>query len=138
MDFSKLDTASPASAGEVLQIKHPATGETLEGTTIMLRGSDSPEFQVAAQQIMNKRLAAMNRKGTVYEVSAEVLLRDGIENLVAVTIGWEAIELDGKTLEFSTANARRLYSDKRFPWLREQVDEFVSDRRNFLKALPAK
>lgn len=138
MDFSKLDTASPAAAGEILQLRHPITGDILEGTTIMLRGSDSPEFQKASQAALNRRLEVMNRKGSGSLVSAEMIQKDMVENLVAVTIGWEGIEMDGNPYSYSPVNARLLFGDIRFPWLREQVDAFVGDRKNFLKASTGK
>lgn len=134
MDFSKLDTATPANAGEALQIINPFTGEPLEGTIILLRGADSAEFQRATKAAGNRRLESMTKKGAQNTVTIEALAKDTVEAFVAVTIGWSGIELDGKELDYSEANARKLYSDERFPWLVEQLDTFVGNRRNFMKA----
>lgn len=133
MDFSKLDVATTASAGEALELKHPVTGEILQGVKIFLRGMDSPEFQNTKRVALNRRLEQSARRGSQAPITVERLDQDNIDIFVAVTIGWEGVELDGKLIEFSPEKARLLYNDRRFPWVVEQIDEFVGDRKNFYK-----
>ena len=56
---------------------------------------------------------------------------EGIEVLAACTLGWKGVVVDGAPLPCSRDNAIMLYT--RFPWLREQVDQFVSDRSVYLQ-----
>ena len=131
MDFNLLDTATPASAGKKLQLRNPFTGEELAGVTITLLGIDSSEYQQIERSILNHRLERGNAI-----VTAEKLSSDLIDTLAAVTVGWEGIELDGKVVDYAPEKARLLYSDKRFPWLMEQVEAFIRDRKNFVKPSP--
>ncbi len=66
------------------------------------------------------------------QISAEEIENDDLEQLVAVTVAWSGVGLDGSDLPYSADNARKLY--KRLPWLREQAGAFVTDRANFLLA----
>ena len=53
--------------------------------------------------------------------------------LAAMTVGWEnVLDTDGTEIAFSTEVARALYVS--YPVVREQVDTFVANRRNFLRA----
>lgn len=128
MDLTALDTATPASVGEKLQLRHPFTGEDLAGVTITLRGLDSDEYQTTFRSIINRKLEKSNAIQT-----AEKLEQENIELLVSVTMNWDGIEVDGKHIPYSSERARLLYSDRRFPWIREQVEGFIGDRRNFWK-----
>ncbi len=53
-----------------------------------------------------------------------------IDVLVACTLGWEGLGDKEGPLAFTPENARRLYID--YPVIREQVDNFVGNRGNFL------
>ena len=61
---------------------------------------------------------------------------DTIELLAAVTAGWRGdFVLDGTPLPYTEHNAQQLY--RRFAWIREQVDQAVGNRANFLPRSPA-
>jgi hypothetical protein len=128
MDLIAFDTATPAGIGEKLQLRSPFTGEDLAGVTITLRGVDSAEFQQAQRSVLNRRLERTNAVQT-----AEKIEQEAIELLVSVTVDWEGIVVEGKEIKFTPDLARLLYADKRFPWIKEQVEVFISDRRNFWK-----
>ena len=125
MDLSKL-SVSPEPQRMV--VRHPVTNENTD-IEIFLVGLDSP---VAAAEVQRKTQERLNRglsRGRV-RVSVEELEHDQIALLVKCTKGWQNVELNGQPLSHSDANAATIYREYR--WLREQVDEFLSERANFL------
>lgn len=137
MDLATLDMAA-ADTGAVMTVRHPISDAVLEGTdgqpiTITLAGSDSERFRKVQRASANRRLKTQSsRRG---QITSEEIEADALETLAACTIAWHGLVVDGEALECNAVNARKAY--KRLPWLREQVDAFVGDRANFLKASPS-
>lgn len=134
MDFATLDIAPVANSGAKCFLVHPATrqalldAETGEQYYLLLAGQDSDIWKKAQRKITNKRLANRNRA----KVTAEELEDENLEVLASCTLGWgPKMVLDGITLEFSLSNVLKVY--RRLPWAREQADEFISDRGNYLR-----
>lgn len=131
MDLSNFDTTAAAQAGAKLELKAPNGDPLLQDdgapVTITLLGRDSDVWRRAERAALDRRVNT--RKKTVQSADLE---RDALEALVAVTVGWSGIVLDGNALDCTPPNVRRVY--ERFRWVREQVDEFVGDRANFLPA----
>lgn len=130
-DLANLESADE---GVPVTILHPATNQPLRDddgndVTITVMGQDSQAFQQAKRRAMNRRMAAM-RGGRGAKLTAEELEAENIATLVACTVGWSGLALEGKPLTFDAKNVRMVY--ERFPWIREQVDEFIGDRANFL------
>ena len=125
MDLTQFDVVSPANEGVWMNLEHPVTGEPLD-VKIKLAGVDSDYYKKELRKQQNKKFKKGFRK-----LSAEELEADTIELLVACTLDWEGVELEGQALECNPENVRKIY--KRFPWIREQVDNFINDRANFLK-----
>lgn len=131
-----FDDYNTADERSVLEVKHPATGLPLvmdgeNPVRITLVGMDSERYRSSVRARTNKRLKAA--ADTVRsQVSAEMLESEALDLLAACTMGWTGIYVKGEAFAFSAENARQLYS--RLPWLREQVDGFIADRANFLKA----
>lgn len=119
---SQLDTAE-------INIAHPLTGEET-GMKIRVVSLDSDKYHQISMKLQNENIkyARKNRGKT----TAEKLSSDAIELLANVTVGWDNIKINGKDLPFSLENARKLYED--YAFIKEQVDEFIGDRRNFIKA----
>jgi hypothetical protein len=137
-NLSCLDTTAVAESGAVMKVRNFATGEVLmtedkKPVTIVLAGEDSERFKKADFANRNRRIDRMQGGVRGAKASAAELDSDNLEMLVAVTIGWSNIAIDGDDeLPFSHDNARVLYT--KLPWLREQAQAFVLDRTNFLKA----
>jgi hypothetical protein len=137
-NLSSLDTTAVAESGAVMKVRNFATGEVLmtedkKPVTIVLAGEDSERFKKADLANRNRRIDRMQVGVRGAKASAAELDSDNLEMLVAVTIGWSNIAIDGDDeLPFSHDNARVLYT--KLPWLREQAQAFVLDRTNFLKA----
>jgi hypothetical protein len=144
VDLSKLNTAAKADEGAELVLVHPATGDELVDNTdpknpkkvsLRLLGTDSETFQTVSHKINNKRLEraakASGKRGAAAKVlSSESTDAEGLEQLVACTVGWSNVDLNGGPLEFSKDNAHLLYTTLR--WVREQAEAFILDRANFL------
>ena len=127
MDISKLNFSEAQAAR--MPLLHPVEGTPLkhkdEEMYIDLYGSDSDLYRKTMRQYGNKQLnTKANKKKTIEEleeVSTTLLSK--------VTADWR-IYIDGSWLEFSPQAAKALYED--YNWIKEQVDEFVNDRSNFL------
>jgi hypothetical protein len=128
-----MDLEVSADEGALMEVRHPTTGEVLrhdDGSafTIKLIGRDSEKFIAVARSQADRRLQQTMR--TRAPVLSKVADADEIELLVSATVEWDII-LGGKKPESTANNYRDAY--KRFRWLREQVDEFVGNRGNFMK-----
>lgn len=124
IDLGALDTAALCDKGAELELLHPVTGEPL-GARITLAGVDSRLWRRAVAAVADRR----GKRGQ--RPTAESARADGIEILARCTLGWSGMTLDGKELPCTEENARLVYG--RFPWLREQVDAFCSDRASYLR-----
>lgn len=130
-----LSTLEPTTDSVPVQLRHPTTNERLttdtgQAITVSIVGMDSEQFRTRHRAIINKRLNA----GKKAKVTAEEIEAEAIETIAACITGWQHIELDGKAMEFSKGAAKTLLT--RLPWLREQLDEAIADRANFLKTSP--
>ena len=134
MDLSSLDTRKAAEDGATLTLRHPVDDTPLADDkgnpiTITVVGTDSSTFKRAMHAQADKRLNTPNGR---QRVTMQAFEDDTINLLVAATIDWSGIIVDGAPLPFSNDNARKLY--ERFPWIKEQANTFIGDRANFLKA----
>lgn len=120
MDLSTLLPKNDA----VIQLKHPVTGEFLPDIEVQIVGHDSSVFKNA---IKARAKAQIARKSKELDLNANE--RDTIELLAQCTLGWKGISEGSKVIEFSFDNAVSLYT--RYNWIKEQIDNAISDRANF-------
>lgn len=145
MDLEKLNTAKASNAGFELQLRDPATNDDLQ-IFITVLGRDSTEFRRVSSDQNKKRVQRASRGGrfSMPTLGLEELERDTSDLLAACTKSWREVEkkdgkdvekhtltVGGAELECNTENARRIYNE--YGWMREQVDQAVADRANFLK-----
>ncbi len=133
MDFKPFEGKS--DDGAVMTVVHPGTGE-LTDARITLAGVDSRRWRQAGLDIYKQNL--QEKKGTIEEKVTRGLERiddNKADLLASATISWENVDLDGKELKCTHANARKLFTD--YPWLLEQVNSFVVDRFNFFRSVDA-
>ncbi len=128
-DFASRDVAAKAEEGAELEVLDPVTNEPV-GVFITLAGADSAIHRKSTATIAKRRLS--NTKGFRNRaLDPEKFEAEGIEVLAACTLSWKGVIVEGAPLPCGRDNAVRLYT--RFPWLREQVDQFVSDRSAYLQ-----
>lgn len=127
MDIAKLDTRKLAEQGFDLTIVDP-NGDKTE-IVITVRGADSVTYR---EKFTELRRRANNQINKTHKIVRSVGEQDAdnLELLVAATVTWRGIEMDGSPLVYSEQNARQLYTD--FPAIGEQVDRAINDRSNFL------
>jgi len=117
-----------------MTLVHPVSGEPLVNDdesemTITVAGLDSPRYKEVAHRQQDARLqAAQRRQGA--PLSAAKIERDALELLAECVISWR-ITLGGSANPPCNKDAA-VSLFKTYPWVREQVDRFVHDRRSFL------
>jgi hypothetical protein len=132
MDLGKFDIGAASERGAEMQLENPITFEPLvtdDGKPISLRlvGSDSGEYRAALTRINAK--AKPGRKNTLAQAEARA-----VELLAACVKGWTGIIWNDEPLKFTAENVQMVLTER--GWVKEQVDNFVHDRANFLPNAP--
>jgi hypothetical protein len=135
MDLSNFSSTYRPEEGSELHLRDPA-GSPLsndDGTpmSLTLLGSDS-DVAVKARNASTNRVLKQRGRG---QITAESAQADATALLAACTTGWN-ITLGGQKPEFSREAVARLYADPKFAFIREQADEFIAERANFMKGSP--
>lgn len=128
LDLAALDIEKGAETGARLELMHPTTNAPT-GAWITLLGADSEAYRERQRALQRKRFDRMAKQRRM-AISPEELEAEGLDLLVASTTGWGGLEQAGVPIPFSPGAARELYAKRR--WIREQVEEFIGDRANFL------
>lgn len=135
MNLAAYDTVAASDRGADLELILPNGKPILDEKTgkpwtIKLMGVDSRQYQDSQHKVANRRInrRSRTRKG----LSAEELDSDQLEVLLDVTSSWFGIQLgpNDPPLEFTRENARLVYT--RFPWIRDQAEDFIGERSNYL------
>jgi len=119
--------------GEWLEILNPVTGDVIQdddgkAMRFLLVGKDSPEYRKAQRAGTERRLKSRSKKN---RIDADSIEREATEVLAACTKDFENVSLDGDELICTPISTRKIYTD--YPWIREQIDDFVDDRGNFIE-----
>lgn len=98
---------------------------------IDLISADSKEYQKLQHKHQDKRLDKVRIRGGKVRnnITAAGAEADATELMASCFVKIHHFELEGNPLESSFENALLLLDQ---PWIREQVDEFVHDRSNYL------
>jgi hypothetical protein len=93
--------------------------------------SDAAE---ARRQSSRRKLLDQVSKGKKIQQSPEQLDQDSAEILALLTVSWFLVAPDGEVVDdqYSYEKGVQVYLQPQFKWLREQVDEFLEDRANFI------
>lgn len=125
---------TPAEAGTAVELEDPFSGDLILGDdgkpwTIYVRGEDSKTVRAVISRQHDRRTEKL-WKGKKYtdSVSAD---NDQTEKMVAATISWSGLVMDGAPYEFSIVNARALYGNPEYSWIGEQVQKAMLDRQRF-------
>jgi hypothetical protein len=133
-DIASLDTRSRSEEGVPMTLVHPKTRGPVpraDGSTvnITLLGRCSDTYREKQRELAEK---AAEKASRGIRRSREEIEQDDIELLVACTRDWSIDSMDGQPFPFSKDNARRLWGDTRFLWLRDQAVAHVQTDGNFL------
>lgn len=113
--------------GSEMVVLHPTTGEPLvdekgQPATIKLAGVDSETYRKASNRITNRRV----KKGRSQQMTVERMEADTLELISACTLQWTGLMIGGKVPK----TPEELYSGAK--WLRQQAEEYMHDRANYL------
>ena len=128
LDLNSLDFEASANDGARLNLHHPITN-TPTGAWLQLLGADSDAYRAAVRSLQRGRMKQLSRTRRVV-VTPEDVESDALELLVVATTAWGGFATAGQPLTFTADAAKVLY--KRHSWIREQAEEFINDRANFL------
>lgn len=150
MALAKYNTAELADKGRPVAILDPAT-QTPTGVRFHCLSTDSKKYKeiIRRQQATNRE--KQKRCRGIYIATAEETEQNDLDLLVGLTIGWDedVVEIvdgkkvvtgirqdievgDGEYVFFSPEACRNIYADLGYSFIREQVDQFIGDRRDFL------
>lgn len=122
--MSKFTLADLGATSVAYELKHPKTGEPL-GVTIDVTGSDTVEFrELAKSQIIRSAARPAGQDLNERMADDEALLMTCIR-------GWSDDEFFGGP--FSKEAALAIVRNPAYSWLREQVNAFTNDRKNFFR-----
>ena len=127
MDFSKLNETEICNRAVCFDNVKGPDGKVLDGVKFYLKGSGSEAAQAKSSLYQKMTLGQINNL-TVQEQYDMTT-----NKLIACTNSWEGIDMEGKLFPFNESNARFLYSNKGFTWLRLQIISFVDDSSIFFQ-----
>lgn len=118
-----------------LHLKHPLDGTLLyaddaqsKPIVINLYGKASKQYQRAVTAMQSR---ALRRQAKKTEATPEMLQSEALSLLEACSESAENLTLNGKEVK-TKEDLRALYEDPRFSWIKDQVDENLSEASNFL------
>lgn len=130
-----IDTVAACDAGAEIELLHPTTSEPT-GMFVSVVGRDSVLFSSlvaeAADTERRRQFAAQKRGKTAEPKRYAESMADGIAMLAKATTGFRNVVLNGSPLEFSEANAVKLYTAR--PAFKTQIDEAIANLENFIKS----
>ena len=122
----EFKSAEAAEGGFTVEIFSPAGGAL--GLKINVLGADSHTYKKAERTMIQRRITKKVKK-----VNLEEMEKEAISLLAKCTTGWsgtECLTADGSPIPFEVEFVQALYTD--CPWVKEQVEEAMGDRANFL------
>lgn len=131
-DLSNLalkDTTTLHLLHPVTQDKLYADDEEKKPVTIELYGTSSKQYRNATNAMQNRQLARQRKKESI---KADELREEAVKLLVACSASATNLAIDGEEVG-NEASFRKLYSDPRFSWVKDQVDEALGDVSRFLE-----
>jgi hypothetical protein len=117
-----------------MPVVHPGTGhvfynEDKSPVTITLLGRSSEAFRDVLRQIQVNRADMANRRQTITD---DDIYKEDTDTLLACTVNWTIKVLRGEAFPCNPQNARKLWTDMEFRWLRERALQFIIQDANFL------
>lgn len=124
-DFEQQDIAEYV-------LETPA-GDRLD-VVFQLAGPSHPARVAFDRKGTARSLREFNRRGKAQlPDDPDALFEQQTDRLVAFTLGWSNLQIDGKAVPFSENAARDLYENRRFGWVRTAVAGALDDIGNFMR-----
>lgn len=117
------------------ELKHPVDGAPL-GIFFTLAGPEHPIRQKIALQASRDLRRRVQKAGKLVFDDPEEELEAETDYLVAATLGWKNLEIEGRVLDYTPGNARMLYMNARFAWVRRQIRKALDDAEVFIGSSP--
>ena len=129
MELKSICTVEAHEEGAEMRVVNPITGEETD-FYITVKGFDSKVFRKVSRRKQRALFAALadKDKDKDKELDEEELDAEG---LAEATIGWRGLTVNGEEYVFTQERAKDLY--KQSPGIRNQLDIFVANRKNFMK-----
>lgn len=134
MDLANLDFGKNPEITAIMNVIHPITGEEMfqeDGVTpvtVTLLGMESSIAKRVTKARAQKQLNKRNQKVDLDEAREFTISLQA--KLITASQGFKE---NGQDLDL-TDQATAIDVLTRYSWLREQIDEFITDRANFYKA----
>lgn len=153
-DIAQLGTAEDAERPIDMEIASNRDGQGT-GVFVRLIGKDSAQYRKLNRHLQNRRLDELSRTRKL-KMTAEQNEAETLRLLVECVLGWksrlyervdgvlvplqpeqfaETYNLRGEELPFSKENVKRVFTV--VPEIREQVEDFLADRANFVQGSPS-
>lgn len=129
-DLDCFDTRTLSEEGVEMELKALKTGRG-SGAYIKLLGMDSERFMSIVDERAREITERASRSITTDYTPTERMERTA-DLCARCTIGWRGLAKGGVDITHSVQAARQLYLD--YPAIRDQVNEFIGERSNFIKA----
>jgi len=131
MDLTKFNPKITAEAGYTFNVELP--NGTITDIEITVRGEDSPAVRAHSRKMFdeyrNREALARRQKREVPDLTLDELEDQAVEMAIVRTKGWKNIQVAGKDVDFSEANAVAIYKEHSF--IREQVIQEAGNNLNF-------
>jgi hypothetical protein len=111
---------------------HPVE-KTKLGPVFLLAGPEHPDRKAQAHDLARKMRREVNRTGKLVPGDPEEEEGRVIDYLVACTLQWRDLEIEGAKVPWSAAEARKLYTNARWAWVRRQIKEALDEQEVFIK-----
>ncbi len=104
-------------------VDHPVDG--LTEWVITLASDEHPATKAALREALDRR----RKRKEAFDLDADE--REGLELLVARTLGWEGLVCGGVEVPFTAEAAREIYSTAGMGWLKRQLIAAMGDEARF-------
>ena len=133
MDLSNLAINQD---GFKVELTHPVTGEVLtcdskkpQAMYVSILSQDSAEYRRATSKALRKN---QSDKGRKQDIDLDKTWDTTAEILADITTDCY-LYINGETVSFSRDKMIEIYSDNKFKWIKEQVEQASAERANFIK-----
>jgi len=111
-----------------MEVIHPTLGAT--GIILNLLGPDSKQVRDKAKALV--KLGLGKKELTTADIEQAELQSN--EVLAAAIVGWTGIEDEnGEEITYTPAKALEFISDPGLSFMKEQIDQFIGERKNFFR-----